>query len=69
MMEDTILNRRQKIGAFIVKPNNINKILAKNFNNYDFVCLNDELEMTENDWNKIQSKFEKELSKKSKYEI
>ena len=66
MMEDTILNRRQKIGAFIVKPNNINKILAKNFN---FVCLNDELEMNENDWNKIQSKFEKELSKKSKYEI
>jgi len=69
MIEDTILNRRQKIGAYMVKPSNIEQILDKNFNNYDFVCLNDELEMTENDWNKIVYKFEKQLSKKSKYEI
>jgi hypothetical protein len=39
------------------------------YSKYDFVCLNDEIEMTENDWNKILSKFEKQLSKKSKYEI
>jgi hypothetical protein len=69
MIEDTIFNKRQKIGAFIVKPSNIEQILNKNFSKYDFVCLNDEIEMTENDWNKILSKFEKQLSKKSKYEI
>jgi len=69
MIEETILNKRQKVGVYIVKPSNIENILTKNFNNYDFVCLNDELEMTENDWNKILSKFENKLSKKSKYEL
>ena len=69
MIEDTILNKRQNFGRFVVNPNNIKKILIKNFKNFDFVCLNDELEMTENDWNKILSKFEKQLPEKSKYEI
>ena len=68
MMEDTILNKPQKFGGYFVKPDNIEKILVKNFNNYDFVCLNDGLNMTEKDWNKILSKFEKQLPEKSKYE-
>ena len=68
MIEDTILNKPQKFGGYFVKPDNIEKILSKNFKNYDFVCLNDGLNMTENDWNKIISKFEKQLPEKSKYE-
>ena len=68
MVEDTILNKPQKFGGYFVKPDNIEKIISKNFKNYDFICLNDGLNMTENDWNKILSKFEKQLPEKSKYE-
>ena len=68
MTEDTILNKPQKFGGYIVRKNNIERILVKKFKNFDFVCLNDELEITENDWNKILSTFEKILPKKSKYE-
>jgi hypothetical protein len=68
MTEDTILNKPQKFGGYIVRKNNIERILVKKFKNFDFVCLNDELEITENNWNKILSKFEKLLPEKSKYE-
>ena len=68
MIEDTILNKPQKFGGYFVKPDNIENILAKNFKRYDFICLNDGLNMTEIDWNKILSKFEKQLPEKSKYE-
>ena len=68
MMEDTILNIQANIGIYIVKPKNIDKIIAKNFQKYDFICLNDEIEMTEKDWGQIVSKFKKILPNKSKYE-
>ena len=68
MKEYIILNKKKKIGTFTFKPSKINKIIDKNFNKYDFICLNDDLETTENDWNRILSKFERFLPKKSKYE-
>ena len=69
MIENTIYNVPQKIGLFSVKPKNIDKILSKNFSKYDFICLNDELEMSEKDWSKLLSKFEDLFPKKSKYEM
>lgn len=68
MIEETIFNIHQNIGLYIVKPTNIEKILVKNFNKFDFICLNDELEMSEKDWFKILSKFEQLLPNRSKYE-
>ena len=68
MIEETIFNIHQNIGLYIVKPTNIDKILVKNFNKFDFICLNDELEMSEKDWFKILSKFEQLLPNRSKYE-
>lgn len=68
MIEDTILNIPHKIGLYIVKPKYLEKIINKNFKKYDFVCLNDEFDMTEKDWNKILSKFKNLLPNKSKYE-
>ena len=38
------------------------------FTKYDFVCLNDEKETTKEDLEKILSKVQKLLPKKSKYE-
>ena len=68
MMEDTILNIQANIGLYIVKPKNIDKIITKNFQKYDFICLNDEIEMSEKNWEQIVSKFELILPNKSKYE-
>lgn len=68
MMEDTIFNMPQKLGIFSVKPNIVENILSKNFSRYDFVCLNDDIEMKDKDWKKIIEKFEELLPKKSKYE-
>lgn len=68
MMEDTILNIPQKIYSFSVRPALIEKLLINNFNNYDYICLNDEIEMENKDWSKIISKFEILLPNKSKYE-
>ena len=67
-MEDTIINIKHNIALYYLKPNNIEKIISKNFKKYDFVCLNDEIEMTEKDWNKIQLKLEKLFPNRSRYE-
>ena len=69
MMEDTIINKNHKVGLYYVKPKDIEKILLSNFKYLDFVCLNDEYEMTDQLWKVIASKFEKLFPKKSKYEI
>ena len=68
MIEDTIINKPHFVGLFYLKPNNVDYILEKNFKKFDFICLNDEFEMTEKDWYRIQSKFESILPNKSKYE-
>ena len=68
MIEGTILNKPHRIGLFDVNPEIMNKILDGNFKKYDFICLNDQIEMSENDWLMIQSKFEKIFPKKSKFE-
>jgi len=68
MIEDTIINKPHIVGLYYLKPNNIDNILEKNFKKFDFICLNDEFEMTEKDWYQIQLKFESILPNKSKYE-
>ena len=69
MMEDTIINQNLKVGIYSVKPKKIEKIINSDFKNLDFVCLNDEYEMTDQLWKVVASKFQKLLPKKSKYEI
>ena len=68
MMEYTILNIQSKIGSFSINTENIEIILKKNFSDYDFVCLNDEIESSKKDWLKIREKLKKLFPKKSKYE-
>ena len=68
MIEDTIINIPQKVGSYSVRPNIIKRLLYGNFKRFDFICLNDEIEMKDEDWSKILDKFEKIFSKKSKYE-
>jgi hypothetical protein len=68
MIEDTIINIQHNIGLYILKPKIVEQIKNKNFKQYDFICLNDETDMTENDWYKILSKFQEILPNKSKYE-
>ena len=68
MIEDTIINIQHNIGLYILKPKNVEAIKKKNFKQYDFICLNDETDMTEKDWYKILSKFQNLLPNKSKYE-
>ena len=68
MMEDNIFNIPQKIFSYSVRPALIEKLLLNNFNKYDYICLNDEIEMENKDWNKILFKFESLLPNKSKYE-
>ena len=68
MVEDTILNRYQKIKFITVRNNNIKYILNKDFKKIDFICLNDNSQVSSKNWAKIISKFEKLLPEKSKYE-
>ena len=68
MIEDTIINKPHIIASYSIRPNNIDKILERNFKNFDFICLNDEFEMTNKDWYQVQQKFEYMLPNKSKYE-
>ena len=68
MMEYTILNIQSKIGSFSINTESIEKIMKKNFSDYDFVCLNDEIESSKKDWLKIREKLKKLFPKKSKYE-
>ena len=69
MMEGTILNKPHKIRLFDVSPNIIKKIIDIKYKKYDFICLNDQIEMSENGWHILQSEFEKLFPKKSKFEI
>ena len=68
MIEDTIINTPQNIISYSVRPRIIKSLLYDNFSKFDFICLNDEIEMKDNDWSKLLVKFEKIFPKKSKYE-
>lgn len=68
MIEDTIINTPQNIISYSVRPRIIKSLLYDNFSKFDFICLNDEIEMKDNDWSKLLDKFEKIFPKKSKYE-
>ena len=68
MLEGTIINEGIKVNTYFVKPFKVNKIMNDDFKKYDFICFNDEEESTKEDWEKIVSKVEKLLPKKSKYE-
>ena len=69
MMEGTIINHPQKIISYSLKPDIVEKIINIDFKRYDYICLNDDIDMKEKDWKKIQIKFQTLLPKKSKYEI
>ena len=68
MMEDTIINKQQKMISYSLKPEIIEKIINLDLKKYDYICLNDDVDMKETDWKKIQNKFETLFPKKSKYE-
>ena len=69
MMEYTILNIPSKIGLYDINTENIDIIIKKNFSDYDFVCLNDEIESGKKEWLKIRKKLKTLFPKKSKYEL
>ena len=68
MMEDHIINTQQKAFSYYSKKRNLEKILNDDFEEYDFICINDDDETTEEDWQKIIFKIAKLLPNKSKFE-
>ena len=68
MMEDNIINTEQKAFTYFSKKRFLEKILNDDFEEYDFISINDDDETTEEDWQKIIFKIAKLLPNKSKFE-
>ena len=68
MIEGSILNKPHKIRILDINQKIINKTIDIKNKKHDFICLNDQIQTSEEDWNILQSMLEKLFPKKSKFE-